>query len=70
MLIKDCLTQVVVTDRATYVAMGLSDDSLMGRDSVIECINFNNEIRIFTSVTNALPSNYGVRRNDVSNNFC
>lgn len=36
---------------ATYVAMGLSRDNMMGQDSVIECVA-EDQIRAYTSFTN------------------
>jgi hypothetical protein len=37
----------------------------MGRDSVIECVNENNEVHAYTSITRAIPNDYGARRSDI-----
>lgn len=37
----------------------------MGEDSAIECVNENGKIRAFTSITRAIPQNYGARRSDI-----
>lgn len=42
-------------DGAAYIALALSEDNLMGRDSVIECVNEggNGPITAHTSFTNS-----------------
>lgn len=40
---------------AAYVAVGLSDDDKMGDDSVIECVNQQNQMKAFMSRT--IPRN-------------
>lgn len=51
--------------RAGYIALALSYDSKMGSDSAIECVNDNGRVRAFTSLTRAIPQNFGARRNDI-----
>lgn len=36
---------------AGYVALGLSDDDKMGRDSVVECLSESGSIKAYTSMT-------------------
>lgn len=55
-----------ISDRAAYIAIALSNDDKMGKDSAIECVIENGVVSVFTSVTQAAPNDYGARRNDVS----
>lgn len=41
----------------------------MGSDSAIECVNDNGRVRAFTSLTRAIPQNFGARRNDIVSFF-
>lgn len=36
---------------AGYVALGLSDDDKMGKDSVVECVNESGSVKAYTSWT-------------------
>lgn len=45
--------------------MALSEDSLMGEDLAIECVNLDGVVEAFTSITVAVPNNYGARRSDI-----
>lgn len=45
--------------------MALSDDARMGQDSAIECVNNNGQVQAFTSITRAIPNDYGARRSDI-----
>lgn len=45
--------------------MALSDDDLMGRDSAIECVNEDDKVNAYTSLTRAVPNDYGASRSDV-----
>lgn len=45
--------------------MALSDDDRMGRDSTIECVNNRGQVEHFTSVTRAIPNDFGARRSDI-----
>ena len=40
----------------SYIALGLSRDRMMGDDSVVECVNENNNITAFTSFTTVGPT--------------
>lgn len=37
----------------------------MGLDSAIECVNDYGKVKVFTSVTRAIPNNFGARRSDI-----
>lgn len=37
--------------QAGYVALGLSDDDKMGKDSVVECVNESGSVKAYTSMT-------------------
>jgi hypothetical protein len=50
---------------AGFIAMALSDDNKMGSDSAIECVNDEENVGAYTSVTRAIPNNYGARRIDI-----
>jgi hypothetical protein len=47
------------------VALGLSDDTLMGDDSVIECVYENGVVTAYTSLTSRGEGNYGANRTRV-----
>lgn len=47
----------------SYVAVALSDDRVMGDDSVIECVRENNGVNMYTSYTRV--SYTGTDRHDV-----
>jgi hypothetical protein len=52
-------------DSAAFIAMALSDDEFMGGDSAIECVNEGEVVKAFTSITRAIPGDYGARRSDI-----
>lgn len=52
-------------DRAAYVAIGLSDDNKMGKDSVIECVNEAGSIKAYASWTEAALGKFDAPRNVV-----
>lgn len=43
------------------MALGLSEDDKMGDDLVIECVNQNGRVNMYSSYTSGAP-NYGVTR--------
>lgn len=57
MLTKVCLTgdryifELRSQRNAGYVALGLSDDDKMGRDSVVECLVEAGSVKAYTSMT-------------------
>lgn len=55
---------------ASYVALALSQDGLMGDDSVIECVRDGNAINAFASFTTSPRSGVGSSpRDEVRNKF-
>lgn len=55
------------SDRASYVALGLSDDNKMGKDSVIECVNEAGSIKAYASWTEVALGKFDAPRNVVRN---
>lgn len=53
-------------DNARYVAVGLSDDTKMGDDSVVECVRENGRIQAYASWTTPRPNLGNTRRGVVS----
>lgn len=53
------------TRSAAYVAVGLSDDDKMGKDSVIECINEAGSVKAFSSMTIAAGGKYDAPRSGI-----
>lgn len=51
---------------AGYVALGLSDDDKMGRDSVVECISQSGSVKAFTSWTVVANGKFDAPRTGVS----
>lgn len=51
-----------ILGKAAYVALALSHDQKMGDDSAMECVIKDGKVNAFTSVTRAIPQNYGARR--------
>lgn len=53
-----------VSDRAAFIAMGLSTDRLMGDDLVIECVNEGaaGNVKAYTSLTFKGNENAGAAR--------
>lgn len=50
---------------AGYVAVGLSDDDKMGRDSVVECVSQSGSVKAFTSWTVAGAGKYDAPRTGI-----
>jgi DOMON domain len=50
---------------AGYVALGLSDDDKMGRDSVVECINESGSVKAYTSMTVVANKKYDSPRTGI-----
>lgn len=48
-----------------WVGLGLSEDTLMGDDSVIECVKEGNTIKSYASFTTRGSGNYGAHRDRV-----
>lgn len=65
-LLRKHLILTCFSAKAAYIALALSFDDSMGGDSAIECVNDNNEVKAFTSMTRAVSNDYGARRNDVT----
>lgn len=60
----------IFLDRASFISLALSHDHKMGFDSAIECVNDYGQVKVFTSLTRAIPNNFGARRSEiVSRNF-
>lgn len=55
---------ILPLDQPAYVAVGLSDDAIMGDDSVMACIPENGNIRLSSEFTRPRP-NIGVTRDGV-----
>lgn len=53
-------------DNARYVAVGLSDDTKMGDDSVMECVRENGRIQAYASWTTPRPNLGNTRQGVVS----
>lgn len=54
-----------ILDGAGFIALALSVDNKMGDDSAVECVNESGDIKAYTSMTRAIPENYGARRSDI-----
>lgn len=54
---------------AAWVGIGLSDDTRMGGDSVIECVKEGNAVNAYTSFTTSGTGNYGANRTRAVWNF-
>lgn len=54
---------------AGYVALGLSDDDKMGRDSVVECVSQSGSVKAYTSMTVAGAGKYDSPRTGIVSQF-
>lgn len=54
-----------LSGRASFISLALSDDHKMGLDSAIECVNDYGQVKVFTSMTRAIPNNFGARRSEI-----
>lgn len=50
---------------AAYVALGLSDDDKMGKDSVVECINESGSVKAYMSWTSVANGKFDAPRTGI-----
>ncbi|CRL00019.1 CLUMA_CG013306, isoform A [Clunio marinus] len=56
------------TKSAAYVALGLSDDEKMGKDSVVECVNESGSVKAYTSWTIVSNGKFDAPRTGIPQN--